>query len=68
MIVIRAEFCPQNHPCPTISVCPEGAISQVGYAAPTVDESKCISCGKCARRCRVFQLVKEPQPEGLATV
>ena len=61
MIIVRAEMCPQNHPCPSLRSCPEGALSQKGYAAPTVDESKCISCGKCARRCPVFQLVKDPQ-------
>ena len=66
MIVVRAEFCPQNHPCPALRSCPEGALSQEGYAAPMVDESKCLSCGKCARRCRVFQLVKDPQPAGLS--
>jgi ferredoxin len=65
MITIRAELCPQNHPCPTIRTCPEGAISQVGYAAPIIDESKCIECGKCSRRCPVFALAKDPQREGL---
>jgi len=54
MIVIRKERCPQNHPCPTLKVCPVGAISQVGYAAPTVDDNKCIACCKCTRRCSVF--------------
>jgi ferredoxin len=63
MIAIRAERCPQNHPCPTIRTCPVGAISQVGYAAPTIDESKCIACGKCSRRCPVFQLVDTPVNE-----
>ena len=54
MIVIRKERCPQNHPCPTLKVCPVGAISQAGYAAPTVDDSKCIACCKCTRRCSAF--------------
>jgi len=61
MIVIRKELCPQNHPCPALMVCPEGAISQVGYAAPTVDDSKCLACGKCSRRCRVFSQVNSGQ-------
>jgi ferredoxin len=65
MIVIRKELCPQNHPCPSLTVCPVGAISQVGYAAPTVDDSKCIACGKCSRRCRVFTQVSSSQPESL---
>jgi ferredoxin len=54
MIVIRKDLCPQNHPCPTIKVCPVGAISQVGNAAPTVDNDKCIACCKCTKRCSVF--------------
>lgn len=54
MIVIRPELCPQNHPCPTISICPTGAISQKGFAAPTIDNEKCICCCKCARACAVF--------------
>ena len=48
MIIIRPELCPQNHPCPT------GAISQKGFAAPTIDNDKCICCCKCARACAVF--------------
>lgn len=54
MIIIRPELCPQNHPCPTISICPTGAISQKGFAAPTIDNDKCICCCKCARACAVF--------------
>lgn len=54
MIVIRKELCPQNHPCPTVKVCPFGAISQVGNAAPTVDNDKFIACCKCTKRYSVF--------------
>ena len=54
MIIIRPELCPQNHPCPTISICPTGAISQKAFAAPTIDNEKCICCCKCARACAVF--------------
>lgn len=54
MIVIRAELCPQNHPCPTLRLCPVKAISQQGFAAPTVDNAKCICCCKCTRMCAVF--------------
>ena len=54
MIIIRPELCPQNHPCPTISICPTGAISQKGFAAPTIENDKCICCCKCARACAVF--------------
>ena len=50
-ITIRSERCPQNHPCPALRVCPVGALAQSGLRAPTVDERKCIDCGKCARYC-----------------
>jgi ferredoxin len=56
--------CPQNHPCPSIRVCPTGALSQKGYAAPVVDDDKCISCGKCVRFCpmRAISLEKVAKP------
>ena len=54
MIVVRKELCPQNHPCPTIRLCPVGAISQKGYAAPEVDNEKCICCCRCTKACGVF--------------
>lgn len=50
LIVINAR-CPQNHPCPSIRVCPVGALKQEGHKAPTVDNDKCIHCGKCVRFC-----------------
>ena len=43
--------CPQNHPCPSIGVCPVGALSQNGFSAPVIDESKCIDCGRCTNFC-----------------
>ncbi|MHB1314374.1 MAG: 4Fe-4S binding protein [Christensenellales bacterium] len=43
--------CPQNHPCPSVRVCPVGALSQTGYHAPEVDGDKCIKCGKCVQFC-----------------
>lgn len=43
--------CPKNHPCPSVRVCPVGALKQTGFDAPTIDRSKCINCGKCARFC-----------------
>lgn len=48
--------CPQNHPCPSIRVCPVGALSQEGFDAPVVDETKCTSCGACARFCPMSAL------------
>ncbi len=50
-IVVRENRCPQNHPCPSVRVCPVGAITQRGYAAPVVDMDACIKCGKCIRFC-----------------
>ncbi len=58
MIQVREEYCPQNHPCPVIRVCPLGAISQEGYAAPVVDEEICTDCNICARSCGVFTPAK----------
>jgi len=43
--------CPRNHPCPSVQVCPVGAITQEGFAAPVIDPGKCIDCGKCQRFC-----------------
>ena len=54
MITVRERYCPQNHRCPTLRVCPTGALQQQGFAAPTVDEGKCSQCGRCAASCRVF--------------
>ena len=44
-------LCPQNHRCPMIDVCPVEAISQEGFALPTVDPERCISCGQCVAGC-----------------
>jgi ferredoxin len=50
VIVINSK-CPQNHPCPSVRVCPVGALSQDGYLAPKVDEEKCTECGACIEYC-----------------
>lgn len=50
-IKVIAEKCPQNHPCPSVKVCPVGALSQEGFKAPTVDVEKCIGCNKCVKYC-----------------
>jgi len=50
LIVIKNR-CPQNHPCPSIKVCPQEALKQEGNKAPTVDENLCTKCGKCVRFC-----------------
>jgi len=50
-VKVEPHRCPQNHPCPVVRVCPTGAIRQRGYAAPEIDKSKCINCGRCIRYC-----------------
>ena len=50
-IKVNNNRCPQNHPCPSLRVCPVGALTQVGYGAPIVDKDKCTDCGKCVRYC-----------------
>ncbi len=43
--------CPQNHPCPAVTVCPVGALSQNHFSLPEVDLETCVRCGKCVRYC-----------------
>lgn len=56
---VITEKCPQNHKCPAVEVCPVQALSQNGFNAPTVDEEKCIKCGKCSDFCPKYALVLE---------
>ena len=51
VIRVNKKRCPENHPCPSVRVCPVEALSQVRFAAPTADMEKCIKCGKCVRYC-----------------
>jgi Fe-S-cluster-containing hydrogenase component 2 len=55
MITVIKSYCPQNHPCPTVRLCPVGAITQRGNGAPEVDQTKCTDCGRCASSCRAFR-------------
>jgi len=50
-IYVEPTHCPENHPCPALRVCPVGALSQDGFAAPKVDEEKCTDCGACTSYC-----------------
>ncbi len=55
MIIIKEEFCPKNHRCPVLNICPVGAITQKNInSAPEVDNDKCISCKKCLIGCGTF--------------
>ena len=51
VIRVNRNRCPENHPCPSVRVCPVEALSQVRFSAPTADMDKCIRCGKCVRYC-----------------
>jgi len=51
MIIIDKNKCPQNHRCPSINVCPVGAISQNGFELPVINQELCIECGKCIKFC-----------------
>lgn len=50
-LIIDPNFCPQNHRCPLIPMCPVNAISQDAFGLPVIDEEKCIQCGKCTKSC-----------------
>lgn len=56
-LVVRANRCPQNHPCPAVRVCPVKAIKQQGFGLPRVDMNLCIKCGKCINFCPTRALV-----------
>ncbi len=60
MPTVIGNRCPQNHPCPLVRACPTGAISQEGFAAPVIDEEKCIECGLCAVSCGYRAVVAGP--------
>ena len=58
-LIVKTTRCPQNHPCPSIKICPKGALSQKDHNAPVVDLEKCIKCGKCIIYCPKGVLVLE---------
>lgn len=58
-LFVNKARCPQNHRCPSVSVCPVNALTQEGFAAPEVDMKKCIRCGKCVNFCPMNALVLE---------
>jgi len=57
-LVVNEYRCPQNHACPSVRICPVGALKQEGFNAPEVDNDLCIKCGKCVSFCpmRALQL------------
>ncbi len=51
-LIVNKDKCPQNHHCPSISICPQGAITQSDInSLPVIDETLCIKCGKCINYC-----------------
>ena len=45
-------LCPQNHPCPVVGMCPQGAIQQNSpFRAPTIDKKLCTNCSACTYFC-----------------
>jgi Fe-S-cluster-containing hydrogenase component 2 len=58
-IRVEERLCPQNHPCPSVRVCPVGAIKQTGFSAPAIDKDKCIKCKKCVLFCPMGAIQEE---------
>lgn len=56
---VIVEKCPQNHICPSVRICPVGALLQNGFSAPMVNYEKCIACSKCSNFCPKKALVLE---------
>lgn len=59
ILMVNKKRCPQNHACPAVRVCPVGALSQKGHAAPAVNMDQCIKCGKCVKYCPMRALTLE---------
>jgi Fe-S-cluster-containing hydrogenase component 2 len=73
MIFVNDRYCPQNHACPAVASCPQGAIVQESIMfAPRIDYDLCTDCRVCTKACRVFQYFPEEAtvttPSGAATV
>ena len=46
-----SDRCPADHPCPLVSSCPAGAISQMEYGKPVIDDERCTGCNLCVKSC-----------------
>jgi len=60
MPAVIASRCPQSNPCPLVRMCPAGAISQKGFAAPGIDADECLDCGICSINCGPGAVVETP--------
>lgn len=58
-LVVNKNRCPQNHPCPSVRVCPVKALTQVGFRAPAANQEECIRCGKCVKYCPMGAITLE---------
>lgn len=71
MPIVVKERCPQDHPCPSVALCPANALSQDGFEAPAIDKNKCTDCGLCVNTCPYQALTdektKKSNPGGLRT-
>lgn len=51
-LIVNENKCPQNHQCPSIPVCPKGAITQADiHSLPEINENLCVLCGVCMKFC-----------------
>lgn len=50
-LVVLKDKCPQDHPCPSVGICPVNALMQRKVEAPEVNNEVCIKCGRCVNFC-----------------
>ncbi len=50
-VVVLEDRCPQDHQCPSVKICPVGALTQDGFNAPVVNYTFCLNCKQCVDFC-----------------
>jgi Fe-S-cluster-containing hydrogenase component 2 len=51
-VSVNNDLCVKNHKCPVVEMCPVNAVQQSSFTdAPSLDNEKCIKCGKCISFC-----------------
>ncbi len=58
-VTVIGHRCPQNHPCPSVTICPTGAIQQKGFGLPVIIEEKCTGCMRCTKFCPLGAIRKK---------